>query len=146
VDPLRRGDPGETVGTAAATTGDESHQPPALAHLALQESHRRHDLFAGEDAGAMEARTPARCADAEVAQHCTRSAADVQGVGTEVEVEAVVVASSGATAELRRALDHHDTAAVAGERCSSGQPCEAAADDDGGKCVHAISTIHRRTT
>ena len=145
VDPLLGGASCPPLGLGASEPGERPQQPAPLADAGRRWRQARHDAVAGHERGAVQLRHATGGAHAERRRApCPSARCPVQGVRTEVEIEAVTPAGPGPAAEVLGALQQDDRAAGLGERGGRREPGEAATDDDGVRCVHAIETIDRR--
>ena len=143
VDPRLGGQSCPPLGLRDTEPGECPQQPSPLADAATEVGQARHDAVAGRERGAVQLRHAAGGAHSEPGEHLASARCPVQGVRTEVEIEALTPAGPGPTAEVLGALQQDDRAAGLDERGGRREPGEAATDDDGVRCVHAIETIAR---
>ena len=127
-----------------AEPGDRSQQPAPLADAAAEMGEPGDDAVVDHERGAVQLRHATSGAHAELGEHLAPAPRPVQGVRTEVEVEAVAPSRPGPAAEVLGALQHGDRASGPDQRGGSREPGEATADDDRVRFVHAIETIDRR--
>ena len=98
-------------------------------------------LATDEHSGSLDPRPAAPNGDTEATQHVETAHRAVQGVGSEVEVEAGSVPGASAAAEVLGALDDGDGPPGANQRGGGSEAGEPAADHDRSISVHDKETI-----
>ena len=126
----------ELGGRLFTQSGEQAEDRGPFAHVPEEVAPGRQDLVAGEQAGLVDARHPPPRSHPEAAQHGRPAAGAVQGVGAEVEGEAVALTAAGPAAEVLGGFEHGDRPPGPGQGGGRGQPGEPASDHDGGGCFH----------
>ena len=135
------GRPIHSADAADTEAGHRLDDSEPIADAAPEMSHRRDHLTVDEHTGPVDPREAAAHGDAETAQHVEPADGPIEGVGAEVDVEAVAMAGAGPAAEVLGSLDHGHGVPVTGQRGRRGQSGEPAADDDRSISVHDRETI-----
>ena len=136
--PVVCGNAGESRRRSGGEAGHRARGPASLAHPVSHVGGRRDHLVVDEDTGSPQPGWAPGRVDTEAAEGGQTAAGPVEGVGAEVEIEAVTVAGPGPSAELVGGLEHEGRAAGSGDGGGGGEPGKPSADDD-----HDVVAIER---
>ena len=131
VEPLVRRPAGPPSGLPTAEPRQGLGDANPIGDVVAEVPERRHDLVLDEDSSPVEARQPTAHTHAEAAQCGKPATGAIEGMRTEVQVEAVAAAGAGPPAEVLPGFEDGDVPAGTSERGGCREPGEAPADDDG---------------